>query len=55
VTNPHRDNSFLDECRKRALLNAILSEDQMPVPDPEALSDELTQLRSRRFPDFDGH
>ena len=46
-------DSFLDKCGKTALLNAILADDQMLVPDPEALRDELAQLRSSRFPDFD--
>ena len=48
-------DSFLDKCRKEALLNAIIAEDQMLVPDPEALSDDLAELRSGRFPDIDGH
>ena len=56
MTNPHRvDVLLLDKCRKEALLNAILADDQMLVPDPEALRDELVQLRTSRFPDSDVH
>lgn len=36
--------------RKAALLDAILADGAMPVPDPEDLARELDDLRGSRFP-----
>lgn len=36
--------------RKAALLEAILADGPMPVPDPDDLATELDQLRGSRFP-----
>jgi len=36
--------------RKEALLNAILADGPMPVPDPDELARELDELRGSRFP-----
>lgn len=36
--------------RKAALLDAILADGTMPVPDPQELARELDELRGSRFP-----
>jgi hypothetical protein len=38
------------DVRKAALLDAILADGPMPVPDPKDLALELDELRGSRFP-----